>query len=98
MSSLPVVSDSGKMADSRVSSVRKKKIFFVKQEGASPILKQCSPVVSESATDLTFDPDKLTVTPRPRKGDLGFSREETGQACRNRKKALWHRRIFTQCR
>jgi hypothetical protein len=55
-------------------------------------------VVSESATDLTFDPDKLTVTPRPRKGDLGFSREETGQACRNRKKALWHRRIFTQCR
>ncbi len=35
-----------------------------------------SPALSPAASDLTFEPDKLTVTPRPRKGSLDFSVED----------------------
>ncbi len=68
----PAVSDGGELAT--VKQVRAKRGLrsIFKQEGASPVLRQCSPAVSLATSDMTFDPDKLP-TPRPRKGSLGLS-------------------------
>ncbi len=75
----PVAPDSGELATVRqVCNKRRMKTFF-KQEGASPILNQCSPAVSPARSDLTFDPDK-PPTPRPRRGSLGLSEDRRGNA------------------